>query len=102
MIILDQIKLADHMVDCSDMQKIFAKILLTYPHVEDSVIPSSLEPVEFGLDKTGSWDDLLQLLESNKTKTDYESTSIDKIHLAKQKAKELGISKIEAMQMVGY
>ena len=94
----DIIKLADDMVDCGDMQK----ILLTYSHVEDSVIPSSLEPVEFGLDKTGSWDDLLQLLESNKTKTDYESTSIDKIHLAKQKAKELGISKIEAMQMVGY
>ena len=85
----DIIKLADDMVDCGDMQKIFAKILLTYPHVEDSVIPSSLEPVEFGLDKTGSWDDLLQLLESNKTKTDYESNSIDKIHLAKQKAKEL-------------
>ena len=94
----DIIKLADDMVDCGDMQK----ILLTYPHVEDSVIPSSLEPVEFGLDKTGSWNDLLQLLESNKTKTDYESTSIDKIHLAKQKAKQLGISKIEAMQMVGY
>ena len=67
----DQIKLADDMVDCGDMQKIFAKISLTYPHIEDSVIPSSLEPVEFGLDKTGSWDDLLQLLESKKTKTDY-------------------------------
>ena len=65
--------------------------------MEDSVIPSSLEPVEFGLDKTGSWDDLLQLLESNKTRTDYESISIDKIHLAKQKAKE-----VKAMQMVGY
>ena len=91
----DIIKLADDMVDCGDMQKIFAQILLTYPHVEDSVIPSSLEPVEFGLDKTGSWDDLLQLLKSNKTKTDYESTSIDKIHLAKQKAKELGIARLK-------
>ena len=89
----DIIKLADDMVDCGDMQKIFAKILLTYPHVEDSVILSSLEPVDF--DKTGSWDDLLQLLESNKTKTDYESTSIDKIHLAKQKAKELGIARLK-------
>ena len=60
-----------------------------------TVIPSSLEPVQFGLDKTGSWGDLLQLLEANKTKTDYESTSIDKIHLAKQKAKELGIARLK-------
>ena len=54
-----------------------------------------LNQLSLGSTKKGSWDDLLQLLESNKTKTDYESTSIDKIHLAKQKAKELGIARLE-------
>ena len=38
----DIIKLADDMVDCGGMQKIFAKILLTFPQVEDSVIQGCL------------------------------------------------------------
>ena len=54
------------------------------------------------MDRTGSWDDLLQLFESNKVKTEYEKTSIKKLELARVKAKELGISKAEALQLVGY
>ena len=98
----DNIKLGQDVVDCGEMQKIFAKILLTHPNVEDSLIPSSLDPMEASLDRTGSWDDLLQLFESNKVKTEYEKTSIKKLELARVKAKELGISKAEALQLVGY
>ena len=35
-----------------DIHKILAKIMLTYPNVEDSVIPSSIAPFELELDDT--------------------------------------------------
>ena len=91
----DIIKLADDMVDCGDMQKIFAKILLTYPHVEDSVIPSSLEPVEFGLDKTGSWDDLLQLNSSTRPRPTTSQPALTRFTLPNRRQKSLALARLK-------
>ena len=89
-------------VDIGENSKILAKILLTYPHVHDSIIPSSIGPPEPVLDQTASLDDLIEILESNQERTAYEQTSLEKMKLAKKKADELGISKKEALQMMDY
>ena len=82
--------------------KVLASIFLAYPHTNDSIIPSSIDPVEPVLDRTDSFDDLIEVFESKTEKTAYDNTSIEKLKLAKRKMQELGISHKEALLMVGY
>ena len=57
---------------------------------------------ESNVDKTGSFDDLIALLESNKQRTPYEETSLEKMKEAKNIVNELGVSKKEALERVGF
>ncbi len=86
-----------------DNDKIVAKIILRYPFLGESLIPSSLDVVEeSNVDKTGSFDDLIALLETNKQRTPYEETSLEKMKEAKNIVNELGVSKKEALERVGF
>ena len=57
---------------------------------------------ESNVDKTGSFDDLIALLESNKQRTPYEETSLEKMKEAKNLVNELGVSKKEALERVVF
>ena len=85
-----------------DQTKVLAKILLSYPHVDESLIPDSYGLPEPDLDHTADLEELIEMLEKNRQKTPYEETSIKKMRLAIEKSRELGITEKEALQMVGY
>ena len=81
--------------------KIIAVLRLTYPHVHDTIVPSSLQAVDGELDKTGSWDDLTFSLESIKNRTPFEEEKLRKVKIAMRISKDLGLTHKEAVEKVG-
>ena len=83
--------------------KVVAKVLLQYPHVNDSVVPSSVQELETAndLDSTGSWDHLLESLESITNRTELEEVRLERVRHAIRLTEELGLTKKEAVERVG-
>ena len=98
----DNIQFGEDQVQGSQLpDKIIAVLRLTYPHVYDTMVPSSLQAVDGELDKTGSWENLCFSLESIKNRTPFEEEKLRKVKIAMRMSKDLGLTHKEAVEKVG-
>ena len=97
----DKIQLGDDRDDAQGPDKIVAVVRLSYPNVNDTMIPSSLQVQDTQLDKTGSWEDLLNSLQSIENRSNFEEEKLQKVKVAMKLSKELGLTHREAVGRVG-
>ena len=65
------------------------------------MIPSSLQVQDAQLDKTGSWEDLVNSLQTIENRSNFEEEKLEKLKTAMKMSKELGLTHRQAVDWTG-